>query len=104
MQLPSHAVATGLYLSHMAVAADARRRGVGRALLRAAREAAVRRGEECIFLHVEPGNQAAVRLYESSGYRRLPDVAPYAGFTRALNLQERAVLYCLRDLDTAAEL
>ena len=60
--------------------------------------------KECIFLHVEPGNQAAVRLYESSGYRRLPDVAPYAGFTRALNLQERAVLYCLRDLDTAAEL
>ena len=58
-----------------------------------------RRDEERLYLHVEPKNTPAVRLYESSGYERLPDVPPYASFTRALNLQERAVLYCLRGLD-----
>ena len=100
MQLPTHAVAGGLYLSHMAVAVSARRRGVGRALLRAARECAVRRREDCIYLHVEPGNAPAVQLYESSGYRLQTDGPPYASFTRALNLQERAVLYCLRDLQS----
>ena len=36
MNLPTHAVAGGLYLSHMAVAEASRRRGVGRALLGAA--------------------------------------------------------------------
>jgi ribosomal protein S18 acetylase RimI-like enzyme len=93
MTLPTHAVAGGLYLSHMAVAERARRRGIGRELLRAARECAARRGEDCLYLHVEPANDAAIGLYESAGYVKLADVAPYASFTRALKLQERAVLY-----------
>ena len=98
LQLPTHAVAGGLYLSHMAVAETARRRGIGKALLVAARECAIRRGEECIYLHVEPENSGAVALYEACGYKRQADVPPYASFTRALNLQERAVLYRLKDL------
>ena len=93
LQLKTHAVAGGLYLSHMAVSETARRRGIGRALLAAASECAVRRGEECIYLHVEPHNDAAIGLYEGSGFRKQAEVAPYVGFTRALNLQERAVLY-----------
>ena len=52
------------------VARSERRRGVGRALLRAAelwaREAGVRKLE----LHVFPHNEAALGLYESAGYRR----------------------------------
>ena len=99
MQLPTHAIAGGVYLSHMAVAETARRRGIGRELLRAARECAIRRGESEIYLHVEPANSAAISLYESSGYRRQGDMPPYAGFTRALNLQERAVLYMIKDLE-----
>ena len=61
----------------------------------------MRRGEECIYLHVEPDNSAAIALYESSGYRRQGDMPPYAGFTRALNLQERAVLYRLDGLQAS---
>ena len=52
------------------VAADHRRRGVGRALLaeavRWAREAGVRKLE----LHVFPHNDAAIRLYEAVGFVR----------------------------------
>ena len=76
MQLPTHAVAGGLYLSHMAVAETARRRGIARALLRAASACAESRSEDCIYLHVEPANEAAISLYESSGYIKQADRAP----------------------------
>ena len=93
LQLPTHAIAGGMYLSHMAVAEVARRQGVGRSLLSAADECALRRGEDTIYLHVEKDNAAAIALYETSGYKRQPEVPPYVGFTQALNLQERAFLY-----------
>ena len=93
MKLPTHAIAEGLYLSHMAVAEAARRRGIGRALLAAASAATLRRGSDSLWLHVEPDNEAAIGLYESAGYKRQPDGQPYGGFTLALNLQNRAVLY-----------
>ena len=94
MQLPTHAIAEGLYLSHMAVSERSRRRGIARELLREASASALRRGEGCLWLHVEPDNTPAVALYEGDGYVRMPDeVAPYAGFTTALSLRERAVLY-----------
>ena len=35
-----------------------------------------------------------MRLYEGCGFEQRPDVPPFAGFTRALNLQKRARLYC----------
>ena len=69
LELPTHAVSEGLYLSHMAVAAFARKRGVGRQLLAAARECAISRGEECIYLHVEPANAAAVATLPREGRR-----------------------------------
>ena len=94
MQLPTHAIAEGLYLSHMAVSERSRRQGIARELLREASASALRRGEGCLWLHVEPDNTPAVALYEGDGYVRMPDeVAPYAGFTMALSLRERAVLY-----------
>ena len=93
MKLPTHAIAGGLYLSHMAVAVNARRRGIARALLEAASASALRRDESSLWLHVEPANDAAIALYESGGYRKQPDGAPYTGFTTALHLQNRAVLY-----------
>lgn len=96
MMLPTHAIAGGLYLSHMAVAESARRRGIARALLQAASDSASRRGEDALWLHVEPHNQAAISLYEKGGYKRQPEgLAPFSGFTAALDLQHRAILYRL---------
>jgi L-phenylalanine/L-methionine N-acetyltransferase len=52
------------------VAADARRRGVGRALLEAAVEWARRGRVRKLELHVFPHNEPAIRLYESFGFVR----------------------------------
>lgn len=43
--------------------------GLGRALLQAAEQAAVRRGQERLRLEVRQDNSRARRLYERSGYR-----------------------------------
>jgi RimJ/RimL family protein N-acetyltransferase len=52
------------------VAIDARRQGVGRALLRAAVGWARRAGVRKLELHVFPWNEAAIGLYESFGFER----------------------------------
>ncbi|HEY3560820.1 MAG TPA: GNAT family N-acetyltransferase [Kribbella sp.] len=57
-----------LAINGIAVAADARRRGVGNALMTAATEEARRRGARKITLHVHGGNAPARRLYERHGY------------------------------------
>jgi RimJ/RimL family protein N-acetyltransferase len=52
------------------VAADFRRRGVGRALMLGAEHWAHDVGVRKLELHVLPYNEAAIGLYESLGYRR----------------------------------
>jgi RimJ/RimL family protein N-acetyltransferase len=52
------------------VAREARRRGIGRALLEAAERWARTAGVAKVELHVFPHNDAALALYESLGYRR----------------------------------
>ncbi len=52
------------------VAADRRRRGVGRALMLGAEDWARDVGVRKLELHVLPHNDAAIGLYESLGYRR----------------------------------
>ena len=52
------------------VAREHRRRGVGRALMRAAEEWARSVGISKIELHVFPYNTAAIALYETLGYQR----------------------------------
>jgi len=52
------------------VAADARRQGVGSALLRAAVDWARAAGVRKLELHVFPWNEAAIKLYESFGFER----------------------------------
>ena len=52
------------------VAADWRRRGVGRALMLGAEEWARSAGVRKLELHVLPNNEAAIALYESLGYER----------------------------------
>jgi RimJ/RimL family protein N-acetyltransferase len=52
------------------VAKDARRQGVGRALLEAAVDWAGRSGVRKLELHVFPWNEPAVQLYERFGFER----------------------------------
>ena len=52
------------------VASDARRQGVGRALLEAAVEWARNGGVRKLELHVFPWNEPAIQLYESFGFER----------------------------------
>jgi putative acetyltransferase len=52
------------------VASDARRQGVGSALLRAAVDWARGAGVRKLELHVFPWNEAAIKLYESFGFER----------------------------------
>jgi ribosomal protein S18 acetylase RimI-like enzyme len=54
----------------LAVAPDARARGIGRALLRAACDAAARSGFPALSLSVDPGNVAR-RLYQSEGFTKV---------------------------------
>lgn len=57
------------YIEELAVRADLRRGGIGRALLRACEEAAAGAGKRRVTLWVAAHNDAAVALYRSTGYR-----------------------------------
>jgi ribosomal protein S18 acetylase RimI-like enzyme len=59
----------GWWIYDIDVVPTQRRRGYGRALLEAAEREAQRRGADSIGLNVFAGNDAARRLYESSGYQ-----------------------------------
>lgn len=58
-------------LGDLAVAPDARRRGVGRALVRAVKEETRRRGGTGLFLQVRESNEAARSLYLDEGFKRV---------------------------------
>ncbi len=57
------------FVAYMAVEPDARRRGIGRALLHAAQDLARADGLSFLSLMVTENNQAARRLYESFGLK-----------------------------------
>ncbi|KON84928.1 acetyltransferase [Rossellomorea marisflavi] len=57
-------------LNDLFVAKDARRKGVGDALLQAARAHAVETGASSLSLSTAPDNLEAQRLYERNGYRQ----------------------------------
>ncbi|MEW4288471.1 GNAT family N-acetyltransferase [Rossellomorea marisflavi] len=57
-------------LNDLFVAKDARRKGVGDALLQAARAHALETGASSISLSTAPDNLEAQRLYERNGYRQ----------------------------------
>jgi ribosomal protein S18 acetylase RimI-like enzyme len=67
----------------LAVAADARRSGIGRALVAAVTHRAAERGVRHLLLLTMPEMRAAHRLYAGAGFCRLPDrdAAPGGGPT-----------------------
>jgi ribosomal protein S18 acetylase RimI-like enzyme len=72
-----------MHVEGVAVAIGARRRGMGRALVRAAVEGAREEGLRAVGLHVSVTNPGAVALYESEGFvvtRRLRDFYPPGAF------------------------
>lgn len=60
-------------LARLAVAGRARRRGIGRALVEGAVERARRYGADGVALWSRPYQTAAHALYESLGWRRVPE-------------------------------
>ncbi len=60
-------------LSRLAVAAGARRQGVGRVLVELCGEQARLAGASAVALWSRPYQEGAHRLYESLGYRRAPE-------------------------------
>jgi ribosomal-protein-alanine N-acetyltransferase len=60
---------TTAYIQTIEVSPEARGRGVGRELLNRIEDSARLAGTRLIWLHVEEGNTAAIRLYEAQGYR-----------------------------------
>ncbi|MBT8165046.1 MAG: GNAT family N-acetyltransferase [Acidimicrobiia bacterium] len=61
------------YLQRIAVDPSFHRRGVARALTRAAHTWCLRRGARSVILNTKPDNEAALALYRSEGYTILPE-------------------------------
>lgn len=82
-----------MYVTEVAVRADARRCGAGAMLMRGVAEVAALRNIETIYLHVDVTNHAACAMYEKCGYHYLDRREPmYAQFTASLNLHDGAKL------------
>ncbi len=58
------------HLLNVCVREEFRNRGFGRALLANLLELAARSGATVVFLEVRPANTAAIRLYETMGFRQ----------------------------------
>jgi ribosomal protein S18 acetylase RimI-like enzyme len=61
------------YLQRIAVDPSFHRRGIARSLTRAAHTWCRRRGARSVILNTKPDNEAALSLYLSEGYTRLPE-------------------------------
>ena len=80
---------TNARLYSLAVATDFQRRGLARRLLKEAEKKAARHGCQTMRLEVRADDDAAIRLYETSGYRlfgRRPRY--YAGHVDALRFEK----------------
>jgi [ribosomal protein S18]-alanine N-acetyltransferase len=79
----------------IAVATKARRRGIGAALLANHLPTLAAVGVRSLFLEVEAGNRAAIRLYESFGFRQVGERKAYY---RAADGGRATALVLRRDL------
>ena len=80
-----------LYVTEVAVNSKHRRKGIANLMMEAVDKVAKIRKTETIYLHVDVENVAALRLYNRSGYRKLPNDNPvFLEFTTKLNLHDGA--------------
>jgi ribosomal-protein-alanine N-acetyltransferase len=77
------------HLLNISIAKSHQGRGLGRALLEYMMQIARGHGAANIFLEVRPSNQAAIHLYESTGFN---EMAIRRGYYPAANGREDAVL------------
>jgi ribosomal-protein-alanine N-acetyltransferase len=75
--LVARAIGPDWEIENLAVAGQARRRGVGRALVAELLRRASHAGAASVLLEVRKSNQAARALYESSGFKVLASRAAY---------------------------
>lgn len=75
-------VGSGAQLGNLAVAPEARRRGVGRRLVRTALETARLSGADRVVLEVRESNRAAISLYHGIGFQFLGRREDYYRFPR----------------------
>ena len=59
------------YISNVAVAPEARRRGIGAQLVKAILDRSKELGLSFVTLEVRAGNQAAIRLYQKQGFQEV---------------------------------
>jgi len=71
--------ATSAEVRRMFVVERARRRGLARTMLDALEQAAIDLGYDTLLLETGFRQQAAMALYESAGFTRIPPFGPYVG-------------------------
>jgi ribosomal-protein-alanine N-acetyltransferase len=90
-------VGTGdAHILNLCIADGFRRRGLGRMMLQELLEQVACDGESQVFLEVRPSNENAMRLYLSSGFRR---IGIRKAYYRAHSGREDAVVLALRVAD-----
>uniref|UniRef100_A0A7S1I800 N-acetyltransferase domain-containing protein n=1 Tax=Eutreptiella gymnastica TaxID=73025 RepID=A0A7S1I800_9EUGL len=72
------------YISNLAVRPEARRRGVGRALLKASETLCSRWGRSVVTLHVDEGNDVGAAMYRAAQYEWVQATQFFLGVTRRL--------------------
>jgi len=65
------------WINRLAVAPDARGKGVAKALVKAAEDALRMRGRHLFCVHVESDNEPSMRLLERAGYAREREILYY---------------------------
>lgn len=76
-------------LRRMYVAPAARGQGISRRILAALEQEALALGRTWIRLETGINQPEAIGLYESSGYRRIPNYGPYAGEARSVCFEKQ---------------
>ena len=84
--LVPHTESSRFYITEVAVAKAARRRGIARTMMEAVEVHAAEKGVESLFLHVDENNDSALRLYLKNGFKLRKECMESYNFAAALGL------------------